>query len=174
MSGSIPKDFIRDIIDMTDIVSLIDSYLPLKRRGSNHWGQCPFCDDGNNPSFSVSEQKQFYFCFKCRASGNVIGFLQGHQGYDFVESIESLAARNGIEVPYENVGKFVKEKGPIYEVLAAAAKNFEQNLSDLDDSEQVRNYLINERKISPQISKKFNLGYALKSWDALSQTLLEK
>ena len=42
MSGSIPKDFIRDIIDMTDIVSLIDSYLPLKRRGSNHWGQCPF------------------------------------------------------------------------------------------------------------------------------------
>ena len=64
MAGSIPKEFIRDIIDMTDIVSLIDSYLPLKRRGSNHWGQCPFCDDGNNPSFSVSEQKQFYFCFK--------------------------------------------------------------------------------------------------------------
>ena len=61
MAGSIPKEFIRDIIDMTDIVSLIDSYLPLKRRGSNHWGQCPFCDDGNNPSFSVSEQKQFYF-----------------------------------------------------------------------------------------------------------------
>ena len=59
-------------------------------------------------------------------------------------------------------------------VLAAAAKNFEQNLSDLDDSEQVRNYLVNERKISPQISKKFNLGYALKSWDALSQTLLDK
>ena len=69
----------------------------------------------------------------------------GHRD-DFVESIESLAARNGIEVPYENVGKFVKEKGPIYEVLAAAAKNFEQNLSDLDDSEQVKNYLINERK----------------------------
>ena len=173
MAGSIPKEFIRDIIDMTDIVSLIDSYLPLKRRGSNHWGQCPFCDDGNNPSFSVSEQKQFYFCFKCRASGNVIGFLQEHQGYDFIESIESLAARNGIEVPYENVGKFVKEKDPIYDVLAAAAKNFEHNLSDLDASEQVRNYLVNERKISPQICKKFNLGYALKSWDALSQTLLD-
>ena len=51
MAGSIPKEFIRDIIDMTDIVSLIDSYLPLKRRGSNHWGQCPLCDDGTNPSF---------------------------------------------------------------------------------------------------------------------------
>ena len=102
-----------------------------------------------------------------------IGCLQEHQGYDFIESIESLAARNGIEVPYENVGKFVKEKDPIYDVLAAAAKNFEHNLSDLDASEQVRNYLVNERKISPQISKKFNLGYALKSWDALSQTLLD-
>ncbi|GIR87865.1 MAG: hypothetical protein CM15mP86_13240 [Gammaproteobacteria bacterium] len=76
MSGSIPKDFIRDIIDMTDIVSLIDSYLPLKRRGSNHWGQCPFCDDGNNPSFSVSEQKQFYFCLNVGHLGMLLAFCK--------------------------------------------------------------------------------------------------
>ena len=67
MSGSIPKDFITEIVDMTDIVSLVESYLPLKKKGKDHFGQCPFCDDGKNPSFSVSDQKQFYYCFKCRA-----------------------------------------------------------------------------------------------------------
>ena len=174
MSGSIPKEFIRDIVDMTDIVSLIDSYLPLKRKGKDHWGQCPFCDDGNNPSFSVSEQKQFYFCFKCRATGNVIGFLQAHQGYDFIESIESLAARNGIEVPYENTREFSKEKGPIYDALALASEIFENNLASSNDAENVRSYILEERKISSEVSKKFELGYSTKSWDALTKAMLDR
>ena len=174
MSGSIPKEFIRDIVDMTDIVSLVDSYLPLKRKGKDHWGQCPFCDDGNNPSFSVSEQKQFYFCFKCRATGNVIGFLQAHQGYDFIESIESLAARNGIEVPYENTKEFSKEKGPIYDALALASEIFENNLASSNDAENVRSYILEERKISSEVSKKFELGYSTKSWDALTKAMLDR
>ena len=174
MSGSIPKEFIRDIVDMTDIVSLVDSYLPLKRKGKDHWGQCPFCDDGNNPSFSVSEQKQFYFCFKCRATGNVIGFLQAHQGYDFIESIESLAARNGIEVPYENTREFSKEKGPIYDALALASEIFENNLASSNDAENVRSYILEERKISSNVSKKFELGYSTKSWDALTKAMLDR
>ena len=174
MAGSIPKEFIRDIVDMTDIVSLVDSYLPLKRKGKDHWGQCPFCDDGNNPSFSVSEQKQFYFCFKCRATGNVIGFLQAHQGYDFIESIESLAARNGIEVPYENTREFSKEKGPIYDALALASEIFENNLASSNDAENVRSYILEERKISSEVSKKFELGYSTKSWDALTKAMLDR
>ena len=174
MSGSIPKEFIRDIVDMTDIVSLVDSYLPLKRKGKDHWGQCPFCDDGNNPSFSVSEQKQFYFCFKCRATGNVIGFLQAHQGYDFIESIESLAARNGVEVPYENTREFSKEKGPIYDALALASEIFENNLASSNDAENVRSYILEERKISSEVSKKFELGYSTKSWDALTKAMLDR
>ena len=159
---------------MTDIVSLVDSYLPLKRKGKDHWGQCPFCDDGNNPSFSVSEQKQFYFCFKCRATGNVIGFLQAHQGYDFIESIESLAARNGIEVPYENTREFSKEKGPIYDALALASEIFENNLASSNDAENVRSYILEERKISSEVSKKFELGYSTKSWDALTKAMLDR
>lgn len=174
MAGSIPQDFIRDIVDTTDIVSLVDSYLPLKRKGKDHWGQCPFCDDGKNPSFSVSEQKQFYFCFKCRASGNVIGFLQSHQGYDFIESIEALAARAGMEVPYENNSSVSTEKNPIYEVLQIATDIFEKNLANSDSSEHVRNYVLKERKISSEVCKKFSLGYASKSWDALSKEMLGK
>ena len=172
MAGSIPQDFIRDIVDTTDIVSLVDSYLPLKRKGKDHWGQCPFCDDGKNPSFSVSEQKQFYFCFKCRASGNVIGFLQSHQGYDFIESIEALAARAGMEVPYENNSSVSTEKNPIYEALQIATDIFEKNLANSDSSEHVRNYVLKERKISSEVCKKFSLGYASKSWDALSKEML--
>ena len=174
MSGSIPQEFIRDIVDTTDIVSLVDSYLPLKRKGKDHWGQCPFCDDGKNPSFSVSEQKQFYFCFKCRASGNVIGFLQSHQGYDFIESIEALAARAGMEVPYENSVAVSPEKNPIYDALQVAADIFEKNLANSDNSEHVRNYILEERKISSEVCKKFCLGYASKSWDALSKQMLSK
>ena len=174
MAGSIPQDFIRDIVDTTDIVSLVDSYLPLKRKGKDHWGQCPFCDDGKNPSFSVSEQKQFYFCFKCRASGNVIGFLQSHQGYDFIESIEALAARAGMEVPYENNSSVSTEKNPIYEALQIAKDIFEKNLANSDSSEHVRNYVLKERKISSEVCKKFSLGYASKSWDALSKEMLGK
>ncbi len=174
MTGSIPKEFIRDIVDSTDIVSLVDSYLPLKRKGKDHWGQCPFCDDGKNPSFSVSEQKQFYFCFKCRASGNVIGFLQSHQGYGFIESIEALAARAGMEVPYENNSSVSTEKNPIYEALQIATAIFEKNLAKSDSSEHVRNYILKERKISSEVCKKFSLGYASKSWDALSKEMLSK
>ena len=173
MSGSIPQDFIRDIVDTTDIVSLVDAYLPLKRKGKDHWGICPFCEDGKNPSFSVSEQKQFYYCFKCRATGNVIGFLQSHQGFDFIESIEALATRAGMEVPYENTGSSSNEKSPIYDALKFATEIFEKNLSNLDNAEHVRNYITKERKISPEVTKKFSIGYATKSWDALSNEMLK-
>ena len=174
MSGSIPKEFISDIVDMTDIVSLVDSYLPLKRKGKDHWGICPFCDDGKNPSFSVSEQKQFFYCFKCRATGNVIGFLQSHQGYDFIESIEALAARAGIEVPYDTNVAANPEKSPIYEALQKATEIFENNLARSDSAEHVRKYITKERQISSEVCKKFSLGYAANSWDALSNQMLTK
>ena len=174
MSGSIPKDFISEIIDMTDIISLVDSYVPLKKKGKDHFGQCPFCDDGKNPSFSVSDQKQFYYCFKCAATGNVIGFLQSHQGLDFVESIEALAARAGVEVPYENKQLFSSEKEPLYTALKMAMEIFEKKLSKSKDSEHVRNYLLDDRKISSEVCRKFSLGYASNSWDSLTKEMLSK
>ncbi|HJL95608.1 MAG: DNA primase [Gammaproteobacteria bacterium] len=174
MAGSIPQDFIREIVDITDIVSLIDGYLPLKRKGKDHWGICPFCDDGKNPSFSVSEQKQFFYCFKCRATGNVIGFLQSHQGYDFVESIEALAAKAGLEVPYESSKSFSQEKDPLLECMKVASDIYEVNLSKDDSAEKVRKYIKKERKISPEICKKYSIGYSLNSWDSLYKKLLQE
>ena len=78
MSKSIPSTFIREIVEITDIVNLIEGFVSLKKKGKDFWGLCPFCDDGNNPSFSVSSQKQFYYCFKCRATGNAIAVSYTH------------------------------------------------------------------------------------------------
>jgi len=174
MAGSIPQDFIREIVDTTDIVSLIDGYLPLKRKGKDHWGICPFCDDGKNPSFSVSEQKQFFYCFKCRATGNVIGFLQSHQGFDFVESIEALASKAGLEVPHESSQTPNKERDPLLDCMKAASEIFEKNLNENDSAEKTRKYIRQERKISPEICKKYSIGYSLNSWDSLSEQLKKK
>jgi len=174
MAGSIPQDFIREIVDTTDIVSLIDGYLPLKRKGKDHWGICPFCEDGKNPSFSVSEQKQFFYCFKCRATGNVIGFLQSHQGFDFVESVEALASKAGLEVPYESTQTPNKERDPLLDCMKAASEIFEKNLSENDSAEKTRKYIKQERKISPEICKKYSIGYSLNSWDSLNEQLKKK
>ena len=171
MAGSIPSDFVREIVDVSEIVSLIDSYMPLKKKGKDHWGICPFCDDGNNPSFSVSEQKQFYYCFKCRATGNVISFLQAHQGFDFVESIEALASKAGLEVPYENVRNHKDEREPIFKALEASAAFYESVLANKNDAQHVRDYLKDNRKISGETCRRYAIGYAPNSWNALSDEL---
>ena len=171
MAGSIPSDFVREIVDVSEIVSLIDSYMPLKKKGKDHWGICPFCDDGNNPSFSVSEQKQFYYCFKCRATGNVISFLQAHQGFDFVESVEALASKAGLEVPYENARNHKDEREPIFKALEASAAFYESVLANKNDAQHVRDYLKDERKISGETCRRYAIGYAPNSWNTLSDEL---
>ena len=171
MAGSIPSDFVREIVDVSEIVSLIDSYMPLKKKGKDHWGICPFCDDGNNPSFSVSEQKQFYYCFKCRATGNVISFLQAHQGFDFVESVEALASKAGLEVPYENARNHKDEREPIFKALEASAAFYESVLANKNDAQHVRDYLKDNRKISGETCRRYAIGYAPNSWSALTDEL---
>ena len=174
MSGSIPPAFIREIVDMTDIVALVDSYVPLKKKGKDHWGLCPFCDDGSNPSFSVSPQKQFYYCFKCRATGNVIGFLESFEGLGFVESVEALASRAAMEVPYEQSSKKREDKDPIFEVLTIASDFYEASLADSTLAKQVQKYVKEDRHISGSTCRRFAVGYAPKSWNALSSYLSTK
>ena len=174
MPGSIPPAFIREIVDMTDIVALVDSYVPLKKKGKDHWGLCPFCDDGSNPSFSVSPQKQFYYCFKCRATGNVIGFLESFEGLGFVESVEALASRAALEVPYEQSSKKREDKDPIFEVLTIASGFYEASLADSALAKQVQKYVKEDRHISASTCRRFAVGYAPKSWNALSSYLSTK
>ena len=109
MSGRIPEPFIDDVIARTDLVELINSRVPLKRSGKNYAACCPFHQE-KTPSFTVSPQKQFYYCFGCGASGNAIGFLMDYDRLTFVDAVESLAKTLGMEVPREDDQRFQQQQ----------------------------------------------------------------
>jgi DNA primase len=102
MSGRIPREFIDELLVRVDIVDLIDSHVPLKKTGSNYVARCPFHTE-KTPSFSVNQNKQFFYCFGCGASGNAISFLMDFNHLNFVEAVEDLATFAGVDVPRESV-----------------------------------------------------------------------
>ena len=167
MAAFIPDEFIQRLLDETDIVSLVDSHVPLNKKGKDHWALCPFCDDGSKPSFSVSQQKQFYYCFRCRASGNAIGFLMNYQSHDFQGAIEILANNAGLEIPKTGSNKNYEKNKKIFELNTLATDFYVKNLFRNENEFDVKNYLLN-RGINEETIKTFQLGFAPKGWDNLS------
>ena len=176
-TGLIPQDFIDQIITSTDIVDIIGKAIPLKKRGINLTACCPFHDE-KTPSFYVSPQKQIYHCFGCGAGGNVIGFLKEYENLNFVETIEELAAIQGLEVPRENTQNFTPEAQKkakdqqtfLYEILDKANKLYQWQLRKDKDAKKIIDY-IKSRKLSAQTVKTFALGFASDNWRNLLQTL---
>jgi DNA primase len=174
MSGRIPREFIDDMIARTDIVELIDSRVPLKKAGRNHQACCPFHDE-KSPSFTVSQDKQFYHCFGCGAHGNVISFLMEFDRLEFPEAIEELASYHSIDVPREKGGapppsseqKLQKQND--YELMEKITKYFAQQLKVHPDKDKAVNYLKN-RGLSGGIVKAFDMGYAPPEWDSVLKT----
>ena len=156
---SIPKTFIDQVLDQTDIVEVVGRRVPINKKGANYWGVCPFHDD-HKPSMAVNQDKQFYYCFVCQASGNSINFLREYENLDFTDAVETLASSLGLEVPYEKM-QIKDEKN--YSILDDAVKVFEKQLKE---SETAINYL-KSRNISGITAKKFQLGFAAQSWDSL-------
>jgi DNA primase len=171
MSGRIPREFIDDIIARTDIVELVDSRVRLKKAGRNHQACCPFHDE-KSPSFTVSQDKQFYHCFGCGAHGNVISFLMEFDRLEFPEAIEELAQYHSIEVPREKGGapppsaEQKQQKESDYELMEKVAKYFAQQLRVHPDKAKAVNYLKN-RGLSGEIVKAFDMGYAPAEWDSV-------
>ena len=126
--GFIPREFIDQLIARADIVNVINQRVPLKRAGSNYKACCPFHDE-KTPSFTVSEPKQFYYCFGCNASGSVLDFLMNYERLEFVEAVEVLAQIEGLEVPYEKRStrpkSEVKRERGLLEIMELA-QNFYQ------------------------------------------------
>ena len=139
----------------------------MNKKGKDHWALCPFCDDGNKPSFSVSQQKQFYYCFRCRASGNAIGFLMNYQSHDFQGAIEILANNAGLEIPKTGNDKNYEKNKKIFELNALATDFYVNNLYKDGSQSEVKNYLLN-RGINEETIKTFQIGFAPKGWDNLS------
>ena len=158
---SIPKTFIDQVLDQTDIVDVVGRRLPLKKKGSNYWGICPFHDD-HDPSMAVNQDKQFYYCFVCQASGNSINFLREYENLDFTDAVETLASSLGLEIPYEKtLINLVDEDDHL--ILDEAVKVFE---TQLKESKTAINYL-KSRNISGITAKKFQIGFSDDSWDSL-------
>ena len=171
MAGRIPKSFIDDVVERTDIVDLIDARVPLKKAGKNYQACCPFHNE-KSPSFSVSPDKQFYHCFGCGAHGNAISFLMEYDQLEFVEAIEELARLHALEIPredskgraqkFESVSR--EQKLSDYDLMETAAKFFQHQLKHDDNSNKVIEYL-KSRNLSGQICKQYDIGYAPDSWD---------
>lgn len=171
MSGSIPNEFIKDLLLRVEIVDLIDSHVPLKKSGANYVARCPFHSE-KTPSFSVSPKKQLYHCFGCGAGGDAINFLMDFNHLEFVEAVEDLASFAGIAVPREAQthasSTSVKQQNvaEIYQLLAKVATYYREQLRDPATGGKAVDYL-KRRGVSGQVAKHFVLGYAPDRWDAL-------
>ena len=165
MAGLIPQPFIDDLIDRVDIVDVVNARVKLKKAGKNYTACCPFHNE-KTPSFTVSPQKQFYYCFGCGAAGNAIGFVMEYDHVDFPSAVEILAHQTGMTVPRESKepDRQHKKRNDIYSTLRDAEVYFRNELSQ---SAQAISY-IKSRGISGSIARDFALGFAPNSWESLT------
>ncbi|MDO8332944.1 MAG: DNA primase [Pseudomonas sp.] len=173
MAGLIPQSFIDDLLNRTDIVDVVGSRISLKKSGKNHSACCPFHKE-KTPSFSVSPDKQFYYCFGCGAGGNALGFIMDHDHLDFIQAVEELAKRAGMEVPREEGGRPQAPRqpsdSPIYALLTAASEFYRQALKSHPTRKAAVDYL-KGRGLSGEIARDFSLGFAPPGWDNLAKHL---
>ena len=169
------EDLIEEVRMKNDIVDVISGYVRLQKKGSSYFGLCPFHNE-KSPSFSVSRSKQMYYCFGCGAGGNVFTFLMEYENLSFVEAVQLLADRAGVELPKMEYSKEAKEradlKTTLLEINKAAAQYFYVQLK----SEQGRigyEYL-KKRELSDETIKAFGLGYSNKYSDDLYRYLRSK
>jgi len=170
MTGQIPHTFIEELLARTDITDVIGSRVNLRRAGANFVGRCPFHNE-KTPSFTVSPTKQFYHCFGCGVSGDAIRFLTEYEGLHFIEAIEVLASRAGLNVPVEKEDEAKRKKpiaqtAPIYTILAKAALFYQKQLRQHPFARKAQDYL-KSRGLTGQIAKQFSLGFAPPAWDTL-------
>ena len=173
MAGLIPQGFIDDLLNRTDIVDVVQSRLQMKKAGKNYTACCPFHKE-KTPSFSVSPDKQFYYCFGCGAGGNALGFIMDHDNLDFPQAVEELAKAAGMEVPREDSGRSSKPRqptdSPLYPLLEAAAEFYRLALKGHAQRRAAVDYL-KGRGLSGEIARDFGLGFAPPGWDNLFKHL---
>ena len=173
MAGLIPQSFIDDLINRLDIVDVVSSRVQLKKTGKNYSACCPFHKE-KTPSFTVSPDKQFYYCFGCGAGGNALGFVMDHDNLDFPQAVEELARAAGMEVPREQGRRDHKPRqptdSPLYPLLDAASEFYRQALRSHPTRKAAVDYL-KGRGLSGEIARDFGLGFAPPGWDNLLKHL---
>ncbi|MDR2872527.1 MAG: DNA primase [Xanthomonadaceae bacterium] len=159
--------FIDDLLARTDVVEVIGARVPLKRKGREYSACCPFHDE-RTPSFYVSPTKQFYHCFGCGAHGTAISFLMNYDRLEFLDAVEELARRAGMEVPRETRQRNQDhDTRDLYAALDAASRYFQQQLLA---SDKAGRYL-KQRGIDADQRARFAIGYAPDGYAALKDAL---
>jgi len=162
----ISQQVLDEVLDRTDIVELIASYIPLKRAGRNFKALCPFHNE-KTPSFVVSPDKQIYHCFGCSEGGNAFNFLMKHERLEFMEAVEMLAEKAGIQLPRQNEPSVPKsETTKMYSANQLASGFYHYSLFQMEYGKQAASYL-QKRGVKSETLKELKIGYAPNSWDAL-------
>ena len=168
-------EIIEEVRSRNDIVDVISAYVKLQKKGSSYFGLCPFHNE-KSPSFSVSRQKQMYYCFGCGAGGNVFTFLMEYENYSFVEALRYLADRAGVDLPEQEYSEAERrradEKAVLLEIHKRAAQFYYVQLKS-SQGEQAMAYL-RGRQLGDDTIKAFGLGYSSKFSNTLYQFLKSK
>ena len=176
MTIYIPEDKVSEIKNTADIVEVVSEVVVLKKTGKNYVGLCPFHSE-KTPSFTVSPEKQIFYCFGCAAGGNVFSFLMKHDGMSFPDAAKILAGRYGIDIPTTTMSPEQKRRMSQRESLFAANRQamefFRKQLLDDISGRRAMGYL-KKRGINKEIFDNFYLGYAPKGWDNLLRFFTKK
>jgi DNA primase len=173
---SIPEDTIQRIKNVANIVEVISEHVVLKKAGRNYLGLCPFHAE-KTPSFTVSAEKQIFYCFGCHSGGNVFSFLMQREGLAFPEAVRALAGKYGIEVPTAHLSLAQKEKlsenEKLYRVNEEAARFFHRTLIEPQSGQKAMSYIVG-RGMTRKIIDGFQLGFAPERWDGVCRALQDK
>lgn len=168
MADNIPREFIELLLARIDLVDLINTQIPLRKKsGSNYFARCPFHNE-KSASFSVSQAKQFYYCFGCGAHGNAIDFLMQHDHLSFPEAIENLARQVGAEIP-RSAGIQPKRDDSLpalFDLMIAVSTYYYEQMCQ----SQIAIEYLKKRGISGKIAKQFQIGYATSGWSHVLDT----
>lgn len=170
-----PEELVEEVRMKNDIVDVVSGYVKLQKKGSSYFGLCPFHNE-KSPSFSVSGQKQMYYCFGCGAGGNVFTFVMNYENYSFAEAIRLLAERAGVSLPEVEYSEEQRRKEShrqrLLEANKEAAKYFYYQLRAKQGSQGMQ--YLQGRKLTEETMKKFGLGFANKTSDDLTRYLQQK
>lgn len=172
-TGYIPQEILDEIVARCDIVSVVNEYVPLKRKGSNYQGLCPFHNE-KTPSFSVSPAKQIFHCFGCGKGGNVFRFIMEIEGVSFLEAVEKLAGRAGVKLPEKEMTAAqrhkMEQRKRYLQINDFVARYYQKILLETAQGKPYREYL-KKRQIEEETIRKFQLGATPDGWDGLYQNL---
>jgi DNA primase len=167
--GLFTRDSIDRLRDAVDMVELVSTKTDLRRVGSRFTGLCPFHDE-RTPSFSVNAADKLFYCFGCQAKGDAIGFVEQAEGLEFVDAVELLADRYGVQMERENDDPRAEERrrrrARLHSLLDRAARYYATYLWEADEAAAARDYLAG-RGLSEEILREFRIGYSPSAWDRM-------